>query len=403
MSKRFRQRYLKTLLLLLFFSLSITPGAGASELSGYLSGESRLFANPPLFTGQDRHDASAAFQPEFYHEWEGGHSFTAVPFVRLDSADSERTHFDIREFFGLWLFERFEVGVGIRKIFWGVTESQHLVDIINQTDLVESIDGEEKLGQPMVNLSIPHEWGALDLFILPWFRERTFPGREGRLRSSLVVDTDQTTYENGAEENHIDFAVRYSHTIGDWDIGLSHFRGTGRDPSLLPGTDSGGNPVLLPRYEQINQTGIDAQLITGEWLWKMEAIYRSGQGNSFAALTGGFEYTLVGIAGSRMDLGIISEWLYDDRGDGAPTPFENDIMAGMRLAVNDAEGTEALLGMIQDIGSSARFLSLESSRRFGDHLKTSLEIRLFLAQPPDDLLYDLRDDDLMRIEVAYYF
>ena len=93
--------------------------------------------------------------------------------------DSERTHFDIRELFGLWVFERWELGVGIRKVFWGVTESQHLVDIINQTDLVDSIDGEEKLGQPMVNVSIPHEWGTVDLFILPYFRERTFPGRDG--------------------------------------------------------------------------------------------------------------------------------------------------------------------------------------------------------------------------------
>ena len=82
-----------------------------------------------------------------------------------------------------------------------------------------------------------------------------------------------------------------------------------------------------------------------------------------------------------MDLGVIGEWLYDDRGDAAPTPFENDIMVGMRLAVNDVQGTEALLGMIQDIGGDARFLSLESSRRFGDHLKASLEIRAFLNQP----------------------
>jgi hypothetical protein len=390
-------------LLLLFSSLFSAPAALAGEFSGFVTGETRLFANPPIFTGQVRNDASIALQPEYYHEWEGGSSFTAVPFLRIDSADAERTHFDMRELFGLWVFERWELGVGIRKIFWGVTESQHLVDIINQTDLVDSIDGEEKLGQPMVNVSIPHEWGTVDLLILPYFRERTFPGRDGRLRSSLVVDTDQATYENGAKEWHIDFAVRYSRTIGDWDIGLSHFRGTGRNPTLLPGTDGAGNTVLTPRYEQINQTGIDAQLITGEWLWKAEAIYRSGQGDSFAALTGGFEYTLVGVAGSRMDLGVIGEWLYDDRGDASPTPFENDIMVGMRLAVNDAEGTEALLGMIQDIGSDARFLSLESSRRFGDHLRASLEIRAFLSQPTDDPFSDLRDDDLVRVELAYYF
>ena len=258
--------------------------------------EGRLFANSPNFPDQKRHNASVALQPEYYNEWDGGRSFTFVPFFRLDSADSERTHFDIRELFGLWVFETWELGVGIRKVFWGVTESQHLVDIINQTDSVESTDGEEKLGQPMLNISLPRDWGTIDLLIMPYFRERTFIGRKGRLRTSLIVDSDQATFENGAEEYHLDVAVRYSHTIGDWDIGVSHFRGTGRDPTLLSGTDSAGNSVWVPFYEQINQTGLDLQLITGEWLWKSETIYRSGQGDSFFALTGGFEYTFVGIA-----------------------------------------------------------------------------------------------------------
>lgn len=38
-----------------------------------------------------------------------------------------------------------------------------------------------------------------------------------------------------------------------------------------------------------------------------------------------------------MDLGLVSELAYDDRGDSAATPFENDIMFGLRLAVNDPQ------------------------------------------------------------------
>lgn len=392
--------------LFLFFlvvTLILTGEVSAGEWSGYVAAEARLFAYSPNFSNQKRHNASVALQPDYYHEWKRGRSFTFVPFLRLDSADSERTHFDIRELFGLRVFEDWELGVGIRKVFWGVTESQHLIDIINQTDFVESIDGEEKLGQPMINLSVPRDWGTIDVFILPYFRERTFPGSNGRLRSASVVDTDQTVYESGAKEYHIDAAIRYSHTIGDWDIGLSHFRGTGREPTLTEGTDNEGNSVLIPSYEQINQTGLDLQWVADEWLWKLETIYRTGQGDGFFAWTGGFEYTFVGIAGSGMDLGVISEWLYDDRGDDATTPFEDDIMIGFRLAVNDAASTEALFGVIQDFSSDARFLSLESSRRLGDHWKATLEMRALLDQPDDDLLDDLRDDDFLQIELAYYF
>lgn len=377
--------------------------ASAGELTGFVSVEGRIFANPPAFPDQERDGISAALQPEYYHQWQAGRrSFTIVPFLRLDSTDHERTHFDMRELFGLWVFDDWELGVGIRKVFWGVTESQHLVDIINQTDLVEAPDGEEKLGQPMINISVPRDWGTIDLFILPYFRERTFPGRDGRLRSGIFVDTNRASYESGTEEWHPDFALRYSRTIGEWDIGLSYFRGTGREPTLLPGRDSSGNDLFIPFYEQINQLGLDLQLVADQWLWKLEMINRSGQKDSFIALTGGFEYTLYGIFDTSMDLGLIGEWLYDERGSRYSV-FENDIMGGLRLAVNDAASTEILLGVIQDTDSSARLISLESSRRLGDHWKAVAEIRTFLNQPSDDLLFSYRDDDFLQFELVYYF
>ncbi len=201
-------------------SIIITPVAVAHELSGYVVVEGRLFLNDALFPDQKRDNASFAIQPEYYHEWESGSSFTFVPFARVDSADPERTHFDVRELNYLYLEDNWELRVGAGKIFWGTTEFVHLVDIINQTDIVENIDGEDKLGQPMVHLSLPRDWGVVDMFLLPYFRKRTFPGKKGRLRAAVIVDTDQARYENTDEERHLDFAIRYSHTIGDWDVGI---------------------------------------------------------------------------------------------------------------------------------------------------------------------------------------
>ena len=383
----------------------LIPGGDsvAREWSGYVAIEGRLFKNEALFDEQKSRSASLAAEPEFYHEWEGGSSFTFAPFLRLDSADSERSHFDLRELFFLWVRDEFELGIGIRKVFWGVTESQHLVDIINQTDLVEFPDGEDKLGQPMANFSAARDWGTVDLYVMPYFRERTFPGSEGRLRSTLIIDTDQAEFESGAEERHLDAAVRYSHTIGDWDVGLSHFRGTGREPTLIPGTDDSGDPVLIPFYEQIAQTGMDLSWVAGEWLWKLETIHRTGQGDAFFAWTGGFEYTFTGVAESRMDLGVIGEWLRDTRGGEATTDFENDIMTGLRLAVNDIASTELLIGMIQDLDSPARMLSLEASRRIGESFKLEVEGFVFAEQERDDLLYSLRNDDFLQITFAYHF
>jgi hypothetical protein len=303
----------------------------------------------------------------------------------------------------IWLHENLELHIGISKVFWGVTEFVHLVDIINQTDAIEYLDGEDKLGQPMIHMSIPRSWGVIEMFVLPYFRERTFPGEKGRFRSSVVVDTDEAIYQSSAEEYNIDLAARYSHTIGDWDFGIYHFKGTGREPTLLLRTDSSGNPFFAPFYEQISQTGLDVQMVMGSWLFKLESLHRSGQGDDFFAGVGGFEYSFVNIASSGIDLGLIGEWAYDEREDEATTAFDNDLMTGMRLALNDAESTEAIMVITQDLDGDGTSLALESSRRISDHWKISIDAFIVLDSSEEDIIHSLRDDDSVQIELSYYF
>ena len=375
----------------------------ALELSGDVSVEGRLFAKDELYDDQKRNNGSIAFEPELYHEWLSSPnlSFTFVPFLRVDSADSERTHADIRELNFLMVGTPWELRVGIGKVFWGVTEFVHLVDIINQTDLVENIDGEDKLGQPMVHFSYPEDWGVVNIFLLPYFRERTYPGKEGRLRPPVKVDTDNPEYESSAEENHIDFALRYSQTY-DWgDLGIYYFRGTSREPILVPSLKK---PVLLPFYDQIDQVGLDLQLVFGNWLWKLESLYRDGTDDNFWAATGGFEYTFVSISDTMVDLGLITEYSYDDREDDATTPFQNDLLFGLRLGVNDAASTELLAGISFDLDDSGSVLQIEASRRLTDNLKISLEAWSFFdLEESQTYLYSIRDDDFVRLQLFYYF
>jgi hypothetical protein len=391
--------YLFSLFLLIF-------NVQASEWSGYFAGELRYFPDEPL-SSEQYEDINLSFsaQPEFSHEWDDGYqTFTFVPFVRLDQHDEERSHFDIRELTWLKATDNWELRVGIRKVFWGVTESQHLVDIINQTDLVDHPDTEEKLGQPMINLALIRDWGTVDLFLLPGFRERTFPGREGRLYGNgIPFNTEQTRYQSGAKEKHLDWALRWEHTLGDWDIGLSHFSGTNRDPRFLPGLDSKGQMVLTPYYDQMHQTGLDVQITKEDILWKLEAISRKDQQGRFTALTAGLEYTFVGVFESDADVGLVTEYLFDDRKDNAPTFFENDAMLGLRLALNDVQSTELLAGGIFDLDSSGSFFLIEGSRRLGESWKLTLEAYLYANIPEEDLAYGLRREGFMQLELAWYF
>lgn len=374
--------------------------ADEPQITGKLGYELRLFADEPSFASQHgRSSQSLMFEPEIYWQWRGGDdSLVFKPFVRVDQHDSERSHVDIRELLWTHVADDYELKAGVGKVFWGVTEFQHLVDVVNQTDAVEDIDGEDKLGQPMVTLSLVRDWGILDLMLLPGFRERSFAGVDGRLRGPLVVDTDNARYESGAENRHVDAAVRWSHTLGDYDFGVYLFRGTNRDPLLIQ-----QGSMLVPYYEQMTQSGLDVQATLGDWLWKFEGIYRDSNSDHFGALQAGFEYTYVGIMESAADLGLLMEYGWDSRGHDSSATSPDDLFVGARLTLNDAQSTELLAGMGQSLEGRGHSLLVEASRRLGSHWKLSVDGRVFSSSEPDALLYSLRRDDMLQMTLERYF
>ncbi|NIM50873.1 MAG: hypothetical protein GTN62_10580 [Gemmatimonadales bacterium] len=380
----------------------VAPAAG--QVSGRATVESRVFPRSPLLDTQHRSDLSLILEPELYLELaRGRHSFLFEPFLRLDLRDGRRTHWDVRALAWRMTARSWELQLGIRKVFWGVVESQHLVDIVNQTDLVENPDGEDKLGQLMVYVALIRSWGTVEFYLLPWFRERTFPGAEGRLRFPLPVATDSAAYQSGARRRHVDWAVRWSHTIGAWDLGLAHFSGTSREPRLVPGKDRSGSAVLIPHYDLIHQTSLDALWTKGGWVWKLEAMTRSGQGSRFAAFTGGFEYTLFGVLGTGADLGILAEYSHDTRGVEATTPFNDDLFLGGRLVLNDVQSSDILVGAMIDRNTRATLLLLEASRRLSDGWTLAVEARAFAGVGGSDFLAGLRKDHYLQIQVAWHF
>lgn len=400
------------LALLLFLQLFTVNMVSAAEWRGNVSADYLWFAQDPAFSGQKDSYLSAAIEPEFFHDWNDGYDlFTFIGFYRKDQHDDEKTHADIRELSYLHAAYDWEVTAGISKVFWGVTEAIHLVDIINQSDTVENPDGEDKLGQPMIKLSLIRDWGTINAFILPGFRERTFPGVEGRPRFGIPIDTDNTVYESSREEKHVDFAIRYSHYIDEWEIGLAHFSGTSREPRFVAnGPIVNGVPSSIsPLYEQIEQTSLDLQANIGSWLWKLEAINRIGQGETFQAAAGGFEYTFVGVFDTSYDIGVISEYLYDGRDDTVSTspfsssPFQNDVVLGARFTLNDQQSTEVLVSVISDLDDDGSSYNLEANRRLGQSWKLSLEARGVSDIAQNSILTSFKKDNRVRMELAYYF
>ncbi len=375
------------------------------ELSGDVAIEIRLFPREPLFPDQlDAHvSPSLRLQPELSYEWSrGSWRLLATLFLRVDAHDDNRTHFDLRELGLLHFGDSWTLFAGIGKVFWGVTEARHLVDIINQTDLVEDIDLEDKLGQPMINLTLERSWGALDLFYLPLFRERTFVGDSARLRGPLPI-TDEASYQSSAKQFHQDWAVRWSHAIGEFDVAVAFFRGTSREPRLLP---TGEEPDLAfrPHYVVIDQTSLEAQWTKGAALWKLEALTWGGQGRRFLAVVGGVEYTLFQVFPDVADLGLLAEVMYDGRDELAPaTIFDNDVFVGFRWAFNDVSDTSILGGPVVDFETGELFAFLEAQRRLANRWLAEFEGRWLANTDPGSFTHTLRNDNFVTLRVSWFF
>lgn len=382
------------------------------ELSGKVGIEQRYFFNDGQYSDQlGNTQASIYAEPELYWSWrDGADSLTFKPFFRLDERDNKRTHADIREFSYIHAGDDWELRIGIRREFWGVTEFQHLVDVINQTDSVEDTDGEDKLGQQMINLSLVNDWGIVDLYLLPGFRERTFSGPKSRLRGALIVDDKHVRYESSAKEQHLDVAVRWSHSLGDFDLCSYWFHGTNRDPILIPTTinQSPNEQVVLQQYyNQMDQFGFDVQATINDWLWKFETIYRTTEIEDFWATQAGFEYTYVGVFESNADLGLLLEYGWDSRGVGnqeSPgSNVQNDLFFGSRIAFNDIQSSEILMGLGADLDHNAFSFLIEANRRIGESIKVSLDLRLLQSTTAIDQLYSVKEDDHLQLALEWYF
>lgn len=401
------RRWLATAGCCLAASMAALNAAYADDftLRGSIEPEIRAFTQAASSPRQTDSDLSIAGEITGKYFWDSGNqSLVFTPFGRLDQRDSRRNHWDLREARYARVMGDWEFRAGFDKVFWGVTEAVHLVDVVNQTDLLEDpIKQEARLGQPMVRLRTTQSFGTLDAFILPWFRERTFAGPNGRPALDIPVDSSLTRYESSRQQRHVDGAIRYSNHFGDIDLGLAYFQGTNREPILTPALSKDGDLVLAPFYAQMKQASLDVQATKGAWLYKFEGYWRRELGWEYEAATGGIEYTFYGILGTDNDLGLVAEYALDSRGMTARNPYQNDGFLALRWTANDAASTSFLGGAVMDASTGALGLRFKGERRLGEDYRLSLEAYFFGNVPRSDPVYSVADDDYVQLRIARYF
>ena len=249
----------------------------------------------------------------------------------------------------------------------------------------------------MISLNYNHSYGNFDLFIMPFFKERIFPGRNGRPRLALEVDKSTVAYESSSKKNKIDAAVRYSTVYDDYDIGIAHFYGNNRSPELNV------NPLsqkLDAYYPILSQTSLDIQSTKGAWLYKLETLTAKNGEERHFGIAGGTEYTIYGLRETTSDLGIIVEYTFDDRNDFA---FNNEGILALRWTKNDIKSTSLLAGLVADMsGSSNRFFA-EFEQRIRDDLKVFIDMSINREIDADDFTYAFEEDSQLTLKIAKYF
>ncbi|WP_424972324.1 hypothetical protein [Dinoroseobacter sp. S76] len=323
------------------------------------------------------------------------------PYLRYDSGDNDRSYGDLRRGFLRYLGDGWDVTIGTDRVFWGVVESVNVVDILNQRDRLENADLDEKLGQPMLRFAAQTEIGDFDLYYLPYFRERAYPGPESRPQFPLPVDDRNPGFEREGAETAGDIALRYANRFGGFDLGLTYFQGTARQPRL---DLDPARQVLVPFYQRQRQAGIDLQYTTDAWLWKLEAAAVEIGADRFTAAVGGVEYTFFDVGGSGRDIGLIAEYIYDDRDQSRSpvTPFDDDIFLGTRITWNDLDDSELLAGAIIDANGGGAQFSLEYERRLFDSNLLEIELRAYDGQK-DPLLQAFEEDSSLLLRWTRFF
>jgi FimV-like protein len=387
---------------------AVTTRPPAAEPAGFslrqqhqLSVQQRYFGQAGSNNQAQAHSLVSLLADWSWQDNAGVHSFQLTPFLRWQQRDSASNLVDLQQAYWRVTGSNWEFKAGNDIVFWGVSESQRLVDVINQVDMVAGVELESRLGQPMLSYKGWNSSGTLELYLLPYFRQRLFADPAGRLTTPWPVDHAIALYESSEQRRNLDVAMRWSQRFNSLDLGVSYFAGNNREPLLIPRP---AEQRLQPYYFQMQQFGLEAQYLAGDWLWKLESIYRRSGPQEFMAATAGYEYTQIGVFERSWDLGWIAEYQYDSRGVSALISGQNDVFIGWRLALNDVAGSEVLLGVLQDLDrSNSRSAKIEASMRLSNSIRLRLNGWLFQANDSTDLLYNLRQDDYLELSLDYYF
>ncbi|PSW22273.1 hypothetical protein C9I98_03145 [Photobacterium sanctipauli] len=365
------------------------------SVNGLWFAEQKILGPTPSYRHEERlYQTSYGVQGQA--EWQG--SLANLPwrvaiFGNWDEQDPERRYWDIREAHATKIWQDFELTAGISRVFWGVSESINVVNVINQADLTESFDGKVKLGQPMISLFYAASEADITLIYMPVFRERLYPLRP----NTGMKLADNAVFEDGKEDGGWATRAKFYTDNGEWAIGA--FTGTRRVPILRPSPSSGR---LMPYYIQTHNLLFDG-LYLGEVLTpKIEVKAGRELDDNFVAINAGVEYRTYPNISNLNEVTLIGEYLYDSRKETVENHGQNDVFIGMRAEIGTDSDMKLLFS--HDLSYASQYLELSLQYRINDYVRLMGKATSIMNASPDDMsLYPYKDEDFVRASLHVAF
>ncbi len=316
--------------------------------------------------------------------------------ARADNYDPSRSIFFFEEAYVQYTNGGFGLTLGSQTITWSATEAFHPADIINSRNFDSNLENAEKIGEPMLTLAYAGGDSKISLMFMPMLIKPVLPAMSNRLSFSNDFPTlkPQLINRNGKvaeSEFETQYAARFEHTFSDADISLHYVDHIDRSTPIIRITPFGVAPIYLP----VKQIGGTFQMVAGDWVYKAEVgnrSYMSFENSAFGKLNipdhtqvaFGVEYGWA--IGSGAEIAWVLEGQHllgitkEER--AGISIFQNDILFGMRFALNDIYNQEYFISAIHDLErESENLLNLDYKRRVSDMWTMNLGIRVIKAPP----------------------
>ncbi|HET9028318.1 MAG TPA: hypothetical protein VFN07_12390 [Trueperaceae bacterium] len=309
-----------------------------------------------------------------------------------------------------------ELTAGKMRRFWGSTDGVNPVDVLNPRDLSFPPDG-EKLAVPLVHAGVYADDVKVEFAVVPLFTPAVLPGAAWHpaLTPQLppgmtVVGVDAPEVNRPAAElGNIQFGVRGTLDLGQFDVSATYFHGFRSQPTQsarLEPTGTPGQVRLQPvlNYDRIELLGLDFSGTVGDVVLRGEAAYQitadpdgtdPATGNHALQAVLGGEYLIPG--GPRTVVQAIFDYTAPDAGEAADTAYK--LMLAMMYQPNTR--TQLDLGWIQSLDGSG-LLMPAVGYSFADGVTGEAKAYVFYGGDGSEF-GDWRENSQLRVSVAYAF